>query len=94
MTKAIRFAIILGLLGLSAMPCFAGERQSGLDLHFGTSFKLAREAQILNPRAGKDLKPVEGMSGSTTMVILDAHRKSFERKQKRDSDFVFEFVGR
>ena len=54
-----------------------------VDLDFGTSYKLAKYGQILNPDAEKNLEPVTGLDGLTTGVIVDKYRKGFEKEAPR-----------
>ena len=54
-----------------------------VDLDFGTSYKLAKYGQILNPDAEKNLEPVIGLDGLTTGIIVDKYRKGFEKEDRR-----------
>jgi hypothetical protein len=54
-----------------------------VELDHGTSYKLAKYGQILNPEAEKNLEPVTGLEGPTTEIIMDKYRKSFEKEAQR-----------
>ena len=50
-----------------------------LDMDYGTSFKLAKFNQTLNPEAEKNLKPVTGLDGGAAKASVDMYRKDFEK---------------
>ena len=54
-----------------------------VDLDFGTSYKLAKFHQTLNPDAEKNLEPVIGLDGLTTGFVVDKYRKGFEKEAQR-----------
>ena len=54
-----------------------------VELDFGTSYKLAKFNQTLNPDAEKNLEPVIGLDGLTTGIIVDKYRKGFEKEAPR-----------
>jgi len=79
--------LILPVL-LFAVSC-AGENMSRLEMDFGTSYNLAKEGQTLNPEAGQNLEPVEGIDANTGNAILNSYQKGFE-KEKQRSGYFFE----
>ncbi len=75
--------IILCLLTLGA-GCtgpspFEMPGPSRVEMDYGTSFKLSKFNQILNPEAEKNLEPVTGMDGQAAKATLDKYRKDFEK---------------
>ena len=46
---------------------------------FGASFRVQKFNQILDPVAGKNLKPVEGLDARATEITLEKYRKDFEK---------------
>ena len=72
MTKMmILFGLIMipiGLLGCSTLP-------TRLEIDFGTSFKLAKFNQILNPEAEKNLDPVTGFDGGAAQGVIEKYHK-------------------
>lgn len=63
-----------------------------LEEDFGTSQKLAVQNQILNPEAGRNLQPVEGIDPVAGGVILNQYYKSFERGKQKQSGYTFEMI--
>jgi hypothetical protein len=53
---------------------------SRLEMDYGTSYKLAKFNQILNPDAGKNLEPVTGIDGQAANAAIGQYRKGFEEK--------------
>ncbi len=47
--------------------------------NWGTAYQQMRAGQIMNPTAGEDLAPVEGLDGKANATAMGAYRKSFEK---------------
>ncbi len=60
------------------------QKETKLDRNWGKSFESAKQNQILNPEAGKDSKPVVGMDGQEAEKIIEKHKQSFEKDQKKE----------
>jgi hypothetical protein len=45
-----------------------------LDRNWGTSFETAKQSQILNPEAGKNLDPVVGLDGQAAEASMMKYR--------------------
>jgi hypothetical protein len=56
---------------------------SRVDLDFGTSYNLAKFNQIYNPEAEKNLEPVTGLDGPSTVIIVDKYRRGLEKEAPR-----------
>jgi hypothetical protein len=52
---------------------------SRLEMDFGTSAKLAKFNQTLNPEAEKNLEPVTELDARTAQRAYDQYLKSFEK---------------
>ena len=65
-------AAIIILLG----GCMA----SRIDADYGTSHKLSKINQILNPDAEKNLEPVEGLSGIAVDGLVDRYETGFKKE--------------
>jgi len=70
----------IGLIAVSLSACTTArsvfvQRKTKL----GASFKSAKTNQILNPEAGKNLKPVTGFDGQAAQITMKKYRKDFER---------------
>ena len=75
-----RFFVFIGLLALMFIfgSC-ARNGSSRVEEDFGTSFRLAKANQQLNPEAAKNIEPVTGFDGKAAQATLDKYRKDFEK---------------
>jgi hypothetical protein len=74
-TKLIGFLAALSVLSGCAM--FSSQGESRLDRNWGTSFETAKQNQILNPAAGKNLEPVVGFDGRAATGSMESYRQRF-----------------
>ena len=79
MTK--RCFLLIGLIGifLISVSCVGPTR---LEMDYGTSHKLSKFNQILDPEAEKNLKPVEGFDGVASEGTKERYDKGFEKEMK------------
>jgi hypothetical protein len=56
-----------------------------LDKNWGRSVETAKYNQILNPDAGKDLTPVEGLSGKAADNSVEKYENSFKKETKQEA---------
>ena len=80
-----RYVKIIGLI--AALSVFSGcgmfsQRETMLDRNWGTSLEAAKQGQILNPEAGKNLDPVVGLDGQAAEASMQSYRKGFKEKQQ------------
>ncbi len=75
---AKRSFLLIGMAGifLLVISCAA----TRVEMDYGTSFKLAKFNQTLNPEAEKNLEPVTGFDGSAAQAAIGRYRKGFEEK--------------
>lgn len=64
---------------IAAAILVGGCATSRVETDFGTSYKLAKFGQTLNPDAEKNLDPVEGIDGRSGKNVVEKYEKSFER---------------
>jgi len=76
---AKRHFLLVGLAGifLISVSCVGPSR---LEMDYGTSYKLAKFNQTLNPDAEKNLEPVTGFDGGAAQASIGRYRKGFEEK--------------
>ena len=81
--------IALSLAGLLFLPVFSGalaadsyQGVSRLEMDYGTSYKLAKYNQILNPQTERNLEPVLGLNGRAAEKALERYWKNFESSEK------------
>ena len=72
-----RYIKIIGLI--VALSVFSGcgtfpQRETMLDRNWGTSLETAKQSQILNPEAGKNLDPVVGLDGQAAEASMMKYR--------------------
>jgi hypothetical protein len=65
---------------------------SRLDADFGTSHKLAKINQVLNPDAERNLGPVYGLDGIAVQNIMDRYYDGFKEK-KTPPNYIFSVGG-
>ena len=76
MGKACFVLVALVAMFLISAGC-AGPSRLAMDC--GTSFKLAKFNQILNPGAEKNLEPVTGFDGGAAHATMERYQKGFEK---------------
>lgn len=76
---AKRHFLLVGLVGifLISVSCAGPSR---VEMDYGTSFRLARFNQTLNPDAEKNLEPVTGFDGRAAQATIERYRKGFQEK--------------
>ena len=79
--------ILLGMLACSSQNAVIPMGKSNLDKNWGRSYETAKHNQILNPDAGKDPEPVEGLEGPAAERIMDGYIKGGDPKQKPPTEF-------
>ena len=76
MAKRSFLLIGLGVMFLVSTGCVTGR----VEMDYGTSYKLAKFNQTLNPQAEKNLEPVTGEDGKTAEATIDRYRRGFQEK--------------
>ena len=72
----------LTLIGLIAtLLIFSGcARETMLSRNWGNSFESAKQSQILNTEAGRNLEPVVGLDGPATGNTMEKYRQGFKKE--------------
>ena len=65
---------IISITVLALIIALSSACTTFLERDYGNSFRIAKERQILNPGAGENLEPVEGMDGETAKEALNNSR--------------------
>jgi len=77
--------VVMAMFSVSLWGCAGNvpeaQRVDYLNANFGKSFESAKNNQILNPDAGKNLEPVVGLNGEAAEQGVDKYKKSFETQQ-------------
>ncbi len=79
MAKRSFLLIGLVMIFLISTGCAGPSR---VEMDYGTSYKLAKFNQTLNPEAEKNLEPVTGEDGRTAEATIDRYRKGFQEKSE------------
>ena len=85
--KIIATTMALAIVALFAACSNPGSlrEETLLDKNWGRSVEAAKFSQIINHDAGKNLKPVEGLSGKAAEYSVDKYEKSFKEKTLQQS---------
>ena len=80
--RTIALTIACAMLALSAGCSSSGpvHEETLLDKNWGRSVETAKYNQILNPEAGKNLTPVEGLSGNAADNSVKKYEGSFKKE--------------
>lgn len=82
------FLLVISVLLLQFSGCSNGnislQEETELDKNWGRSYETAKYNQIINPEAGKNINPVEGLEGNAADNAVEAYQKSF--KQRKDQE--------
>ena len=76
---------LMGLLGIIIAFSGCSEAPSKVGANYGESVRQAKASQILNPDAGEDLKPCEGLDGKAAETVMDMYREGFTKEEKKKS---------
>ena len=82
-------------VGCAVLALFAGcsgpagnnpfREETLLDKNWGRSVETAKYNQTLDPEAGKNLAPVEGLDGKAAGYAVDKYENSFRKETKAES---------
>ena len=76
--------VLLVMFSVSLWGCAGNipeaQRSDYLNMNFGKSGESAKNNQILDPEAGKNLEPVVGLNGEAAEHGVDKYKKSFEKQ--------------
>ena len=70
---------------IAALSIFSGCGATQLEKNWGKSFESAKSNQILNPEAGQNLDPVDGLDGQAAVNSLGKYRKGFAPKKGKQT---------
>ncbi len=71
------YATVSVLIFLAAAGC---AHYGTLEEDYGKSYNMAKENQILNPGASKNLEPVKGLNGRAAEAVMNKYIDSFSKK--------------
>jgi len=77
----MRRLLFLFACGAAVMIILSACATPRLDADYGTSYKLAKINQVLNPDAEKNLGPVYGLDGTVVQSIMGKYYDGFAEKK-------------
>ena len=84
------FLIVVFVLLLLFTGCSNGnislQGETDYDKNLGRSYETAKYSQIVNPEAGKNINPVDGLEGNAADNAVKGYQESF--KQSKDQEVV------
>jgi hypothetical protein len=82
-----KFSLYVSVLGTCALlaGCSTWQQETLSEQNWGRSYQTAKYNQILNPDAGKNLKPVEGLSGKAAENSVEKYEGSFKEKSTQET---------
>ena len=82
-TMLTRCLTLIGLIAALLIFSGCGTRETMLSRNWGSSFESAKQSQILNPEAGKNLDPVVGLDGQAVGNNMEKYRQGFKTCQTK-----------
>ena len=80
--KIMILTAVAALIAVLGCTTPAGQNQGTLlEKNWGRSFETAKYNQILNPEAGKNLDPVEGLDGEAAEANTAKYRQGFTTEE-------------
>ena len=83
-----RCLTLIGLIATLLIFSGCGTRETMLSRNWGNSFESAKQSQILNPEAGKNLDPVVGLDGQAAGNNMEKYRQGFTTETSNDLDVI------
>ena len=71
---------LIGLIAALLIFSGCGPKETMLSRNWGNSFESAKQSQILNPGAGKNIDPVVGLDGLAAGNKMEKYRKGFKKE--------------
>jgi hypothetical protein len=75
--------VVLAMFSIALLGCAGNlpeaKRADILEMNWGKSIESAKNNQILNPDAGKNIDPVVGLDGEIAEHGVNKYKKSFEK---------------
>ena len=83
-----RCLTLIGLIATLLIFSGCGTKETMLSRNWGNSFESAKQSQILNPEAGKNLDPVVGLDGQAAGNNMEKYRQGFTDEKSNDLDII------
>jgi len=75
---------LIGLIATLLIFSGCGPRETMLSRNWGNSFESAKQSQILNPEAGRNLEPVVGLDGQVAGNNMEKYRQGFKKDMSKE----------
>jgi len=83
-TMLTRCFTLIGLIATLLIFSGCGPRETMLSRNWGNSFESAKQSQILNPEAGRNLEPVVGLDGQVAGNNMEKYRQGFKKDTSKE----------
>jgi hypothetical protein len=90
MLKKAMTVTLGAMLAFAIFGCVKNYSTGGnteLDRNWGKSYETAKYHQILNPEAGKNQEPVEGLDGRADERIMEGYIKGEAQGKQKPTEF-------
>ena len=77
------FLLVLGCSGTTPI-----QEQTLLERNWGRSLESMRYMQMVDPEAGKNLDPVEGLDGNASEHNINKYQNSFKKTEQKESTTI------
>ncbi|MBW2738896.1 MAG: pilus assembly protein [Deltaproteobacteria bacterium] len=79
-----RCLTLIGLIATLLIFSGCGPKETMLSRNWGNSFESAKQSQILNPEAGRNLEPVVGLDGQVAGNNMEKYRQGFKKDTSKE----------
>ena len=86
--KCLKTIAILGWV-IFFTGCSQMQKETLSDKNWGRSYEAAKYNQILNPEAGKNQDPLDGLDGQATDNNVEKYRNSFKENRRQETVNIF-----
>jgi len=83
-----RCLTLIGLIATLLIFSGCGTKETMLSRNWGNSFESAKQSQILNPEAGKNLDSVVGLDSQAVENNMEKYRQGFTTETSNDLDVI------
>ncbi len=72
--------ILIAAVSVTFLVTVGCAHYGALEEDYGKSYNMAKNGQILNPGASKNLEPVKGLNGRAAEAVMNKYIDSFSKK--------------
>jgi hypothetical protein len=91
MKKEFYFTILT--VAILAVSASCAKQETRVDNFYGTSYELAKQSQIHNPKAGVADGPSVGLEGDIASKVMERYTKGFEKAAPKTEIYSVDVEG-